>query len=82
MAGLKEHLYALYRQSNESIKASGNPHFTFNREKKPLIAAPAVEKPNTERVAAYFRPARYVSILSVLSDVEKGAPYLLTELSR
>lgn len=76
LAGLKEHLHALYCQTNENIKASTNPHFTFNREKKPLIATPAVEKPDTERVAAYFRPARYVSILSVLSDVEKAAPFL------
>lgn len=73
---LKTHLGDLYQHTNENIKAGKNGHLTFNREKKPIIATPAVEKPDLEKVSAYFRPARYVSILSLLSDVEKSAPFL------
>jgi|GEM_PF-1129721 TnpA family transposase len=74
--GLKVHLGDLYQHTNENIKAGRNGHMSFNRDKKPIIATPAVEKPDLEKVSAYFRPARYVSILSLLSDVEKSAPFL------
>lgn len=73
---LKVHLGDLYQRTNENIKSGKNTHMTFNRDKKPIIATPAVEKPDLEKVSAYFRPARYVSILSLLSDVEKSAPFL------
>jgi TnpA family transposase len=73
---LKVHLGDLYQLTNENIKSGKNTHMSFNRDKKPIIATPAVEKPDLEKVSAYFRPARYVSILSLLSDVEKSAPFL------
>ncbi len=73
---LKDHLHDLYSHTNENIKTGTNAHFTLNRKKHPLIATPAVEKPDLEKVSSLFRPARYVSILTLLSDVEKAAPFL------
>jgi len=78
---LKSHLGDLYHQVNNNHKAGKNVHLTFNREGKPLIATPAVEKfatglADAEKISSYFRSTRYVSILSLLSDVEKSAPFL------
>jgi TnpA family transposase len=74
--GLKIHLEELYHETNENMKAGKNEYFTFNRKRKPIITTPPVEKPDTEKVSAYFRPVRYISILSLLSEVEKAAPFL------
>ena len=73
---LKEHVHALYHQTNSRYRQGVNPHLKFNKEAKAVIDTPAVEKPDFLRVAYYFREARYVSILSLLSEVEKAAPFL------
>ena len=48
----------------------------FDKNRKIVITTPPVEKPDLDRVAEYFKPAQYVSILNVLSDIEKAAPFL------
>jgi TnpA family transposase len=73
---LKEHLHTLYHQTNTHYLAKGNPHLKFNKDAQPVIDTPAVDKPDLIRISGYFREARYVSILSLLADVEKAAPFL------
>lgn len=73
---LKIHLEELYHDTNENMKADKNEHFTFNRKRKPIITTPPVDKLDTEKVSVYFRPVRYISILSLLSEVEKASSFL------
>jgi TnpA family transposase len=73
---LEGDLDKLYHQVNENYNLGLNPYLKFDKNRKIVITTPPVEKPDLERVAEYFKPAQYVSILNVLSDIEKAAPFL------
>ena len=73
---LEEDLDMHYRHVNENYNLGLNPYLKFDKNRKIVITTPPVEKPDLERVAEYFKPAQYVSILNVLSDIEKAAPFL------
>ena len=73
---LKENLDQLYHQVNDGYNLGLNPHLRFDKANKPIIATPAVEKPDLSKISSYFNPARFVSILDLLADVEKTAPFL------
>ena len=73
---LKENLDQLYHQVNDGYNLGLNPHLRFDKANKPIIATPAVEKPDLSKISSYFNPARFTSILDLLADVEKTAPFL------
>jgi TnpA family transposase len=73
---LKENLDELYHQVNDGYNLELNPHLRFDKANKPIIATPAVEKPDLSKISSYFIPARFTSILDLLADVEKTAPFL------
>ena len=73
---LQEDLDSLYHEVNDNYNAGLNPYLKFDKNHKIVISTPPVEKPDLDRVAEYFQPAQYVSILNVLSDIEKAAPFL------
>ena len=73
---LKENLDQLYHQVNDGYNLGINPHLRFDKANKPIIATPAVEKPDLSKISSYFNPARFTSILDLLADVEKTAPFL------
>jgi len=76
MQGLRQHLDGLYHQTNAHYLKGANAHLKFTKDGKAIIDTPAVEKPDLLRIAGYFKEAKYVSILSVLDDIEKAAPFL------
>jgi TnpA family transposase len=69
---LKENLDQLYHQVNDGYNLGINPHLRFDKANKPIIATPAVEKPDLSKISSYFNPARFTSILDLLADVEKS----------
>jgi hypothetical protein len=73
---LKENVNQLYHQVNDNYNLGLNSHLRFDRADKPIIATPAVEKPDLSKISSYFNPARFTSILDLLADVEKVAPFL------
>ena len=73
---LQEDLDSLYHEVNDNYNAGLNPYLKFDKNHKIVITTPPVEKPDLDRVAEYFQPAKYVSILNVLSDIEKATPFL------
>jgi TnpA family transposase len=73
---LKANLDELYHQVNDGYNLELNPHLRFDKANKPIIATPAVEKPDLSKISSYFIPARFTSILDLLADVEKTAPFL------
>jgi TnpA family transposase len=84
LRNLSKELDTLYHQVNRQHQKGENPYLTFKRaafrkdgiKERPIIATPAVSKPDTQRVAHYFKPARFLPIATLLSDVEKAAPFL------
>lgn len=72
--GLKIHLEELYHETNENMKAGKNEYFTFNRKRKPIITTPPVEKLDTEKVSAYFRPVRYINPFIIIR-CGKSSPF-------
>ncbi len=73
---LKENLDQLYHQVNDGYNLGTNPHLRFDKANKPIINTPAVEKPDLSRISSYFNSARFTSILDLMADVEKTAPFL------
>ena len=73
---LKDNLDQLYHQVNDGYNLGLNPHLRFDKANKPIIATPAVEKPDLSKISSYFNPARFTSILDLLADVQKTAPFL------
>ncbi len=73
---LKENLDQLYHQVNDGYILGLNPHLRFDKINKPIVETPAVEKTNLSKISSYFTPARFISILDLLADVEKTAPFL------
>ena len=73
---LKENLDQLYHQVNDGYNLGLNPHLRFDKANKAIIETPAVEKPDLSKISSYFNPARFTSILDLLADVEKTAPFL------
>ena len=73
---LRENLDQLYHQVNDGYNLGLNPHLRFDKANKTIIATPAVEKPDLSKISSYFNPARFTSILDLLADVEKTAPFL------
>lgn len=73
---LKENLDQLYHQVNDGYNLGLNPHLRFDKANKPIIATPTVEKPNLSKISNYFNPAWFTSILNLLADVQKPAPFL------
>lgn len=73
---LKENLDQLYHQVNDGYNLGINPHLRFDKANKAIIETPAVEKPDLSKSSSYFNPALFTSILDLLADVEKTAPFL------
>lgn len=76
MGDLEKNLDMLYHQVNDNYNLGLNPDLRFDSNKKPIISTPAVEKPDLSKISSYFKPARFISILDLLADVEKVAPFL------
>lgn len=73
---LQKNLDQLFHQVNDNYNLGLNPHLRFDKNNKPVITTPSVEKPDFSKISSYFRPARFISILDLLADVEKIAPFL------
>ena len=73
---LKEELDVQYQQTNNRCLAGQNDYLKFNALKKPVIDTPKVYETDTSVVSPYFAPVRYISVLDLLAEVERSAPYL------
>ena len=73
---MKVNLYQLYHQINDGYNLGLNPHLRFDKANKPIIATPAVEKPDLSKISSYFNFVRFISILDLLAYVQKTAPFL------
>lgn len=76
LAKLKDELDAQYQQTNTRSISGQNDHLTFNALKKPVIGTPKVHETDTSVISPYFAAVRYISVLDLLADVERSAPYL------
>lgn len=65
-----------YAQTNHHHQQGLNPHLSFDKENRPIIDTPKVEKPDVGRISEYFNPARYISVLSLLAEVDLSAHFL------
>lgn len=73
---LSTELDVLLNHVNTRILKGENEHFSINKKGKPQINTPAVVKPDTKKLAQYFKPARFVPISTLLSDIQKACPFL------
>ena len=73
---LSKKLHGAYHKTNRRIKDGKNPHITFATKGQMVLATPKVEKINTQPVSALFSECKYVSILQILSDVQRFTGYL------
>jgi len=69
-------LHAQYHKTNQRIKAGKNTYIKFDRKNKLVLTTPKVEKINTQSVSDLFSDCKQVSILQVLSDVNRVTDYL------
>lgn len=69
-------LAAQYAQTNEHQQQGKNPHLSFDKENRPIIDTPKVDKPDVGRISDYFNPARYISVLNLLAQVDSSAHFL------
>ena len=76
LEGMESNLDQLYHQVNDNYNLGLNPHLSFDKNGKPIIHTPEVEKFDISRIDAYFKPTRFIPIHDLLSDVEKIAPFL------
>lgn len=65
-----------FHRTNQHYQQGQNPHLSFDKEQRPIIDTPKVEKPQLERISDYFNPARYISVLKLLADVESNTHFL------
>lgn len=65
-----------YAQTNEHQQQGKNPHLSFDKENRPIIDTPKVYKPDVGRISDYFNPARYISVLNLLAQVDSSAHFL------
>ena len=66
----------LFHQVNDNYNLGLNPYLRFDKHQKPIITTPAVEKTDLVKISNYFKPTKFISILDLLADVEKVAPFL------
>ena len=81
MADLEKQVDTLFHQVNDNYNLGINTYLKFGRrgtppDNKPIITTPPIEKPDLTKLNTYYRHAHYVSILDLLADVEKAAPFL------
>jgi TnpA family transposase len=60
-----------YVKTNENIAQGKNPHVSFNKNGELIVTTPKVEKIETERVASLIVEKNYISILDVLTNIDK-----------
>lgn len=77
LAKLKGELDAQYQQTNNRCLAGQDDYLKFNALKKPVIDTPKIYETDASVVSPYFAPVRYISVLDLLSEVERSAPYLV-----
>lgn len=65
-----------YAQTNHRHQLGLNPHLSFDKDNRPIIDTPKVEKPDVGRISDYFNPARYISVLNLLAEVDSSAHFL------
>jgi hypothetical protein len=75
-ANLQDFLDERFHQTNQHYLQQQNPHLTFRKDSRPSINTPAVDKPDFDRVAHFFKPLGLISISSLLSQIETAAPFL------
>jgi len=73
---LKNKLNDAYHRTNQRINSDKNLHIKFDKKGRMVLATPKVEKMNTQSLSALFDDQKYVSILKILSDVQKLTHYL------
>ncbi len=73
---LKKVLNEQYHKTNQRIKKGKNTYIKFDQKNKFVLTTPKVEKINTLSVSALFADCKQVSILQVLSDVNRVIDYL------
>ena len=73
---LEKMLNAQYHKTNQRIKTGKNAYIKFDRKNKMVLTTPKVEKINTQSVSALFVDCKQVSILQILSDVNRVTDYL------
>ena len=76
MEDLKKQIDTFFHQVNDNYNLGINPYLKFGKNNKPIITTPPVEKSDLTKLNTYYRHAHYVSILDLLADVEKAAPFL------
>jgi TnpA family transposase len=76
MYQIEEDLNLLFHQVNDNYNLGLNTYLKFDKSNKVIIDTPAVEKPDLNKISSLFKPARFISILDLLADVEKAAPFL------
>ena len=75
MEDLEKQVDTLFHQVNDNYNLGINTYLKFGRSNKPIITTPPIEKPDLTKLNTYYRHAHYVSILDLLADVEKAAPF-------
>ncbi len=75
MQQLKQLLCEKYEHVNQRFEAQLNPYLSFNKEGKFHITTPALEDKQTEHIATLLDPSRQVSILKILSEVNRTTQF-------
>jgi len=73
---LNKKLNGAYHKTNCRIKDEKNPYIKFNAKKQMVLTTPKVEKMNTQSVSALLSECKYVSILQILSDIQRVTGFL------
>ncbi len=72
---LKKALHQQYCKTNNDVNSGQNAYIHFNKEGKFIIKTPKVDKEESQRVAELLPQQQYISILDVLSDVDKATHF-------
>ncbi len=76
LSKLMQELDERYIKTNEHINKAENEHIKFNPKGKLILSTPKVDKINVQSLSSIFAEQKYISILKVLSDIQRITPYL------
>lgn len=76
LAALKIEMDERYQKTNDNINKGKNEHIRFKPKGEMVLGTPKVDKINTQSLSSAFSEEKYISILKILSDVQRVVPYL------
>ena len=68
---LKQRLDTSYCQANKNLQEGKNKFLSIGPDDKFILTTPAVDKPNTTKIAELLSPCKYTSIVQVLSSIHQ-----------